>query len=67
MGLYGAIVAPFIVLGAEHVGVHPMGAVALFVSLAIWPPHFLKETFKEAKKDPLLEHADKDEKVVDTE
>lgn len=49
LGLWGAVVAPFIVQFAESIGLHRMAVVALFVSLAIWPPYFLTETFK--KKD----------------
>jgi hypothetical protein len=46
LGLWGAIVAPFIVQLAQYIGFHPMGLVALFVVIAIIPPFFLKETFK---------------------
>ena len=50
LGLWGAIVAPFIVQLAQNVGLHPMGMVALFVTIAIIPPFFLKETFKGKNK-----------------
>lgn len=50
LGLWGAIVAPFIVQFAQNIGLHPMGVVALFVTIAIIPPFFLRETFK-AKTD----------------
>jgi hypothetical protein len=50
LGLWGAVAAPFIVQGAQHIGLYPMGAIALFVSFGIWPPFFLKETFKPAVK-----------------
>lgn len=41
LGLWGAVVAPFIVQLAESVGIHRMAVVALFVSIAIIPPYFL--------------------------
>lgn len=45
LGIIGGIVAPFIIELAEKVEADPIAICALFVSCAIWPAYFMRETF----------------------
>ncbi len=51
LGIIGGIVAPFIIEIAEYVDADPIAICALFVSCAIWPAYFMRETFH---KPPLV-------------